>query len=181
MPGPASNPLSHLWGSFQAAVNDPVVRSQPGGVQSYVWASVRQDFLSRGDPLPAGSFAAVNELLSLAGQQRRARNELQSASNEVFRSGRDQTLIEGSHTALDIDARFPHGDSRERWRVGFEYSVLVDGQEVMLRGLWDVGPQEKPQSFSDLQAQIEEAAQVQAADYEYEYAGAAALTQITTY
>lgn len=174
-----SNPFSHLWGSFQSAVNDPEIRNVPGGVQQYVWASVRNDYLGRGENLPAGSFAAVNELLSLAGRQRAAATQLGRAVTEFQRTGIDRAIMAGEHTAADIDARSLNQQANgPDWRVRFEYGVTVDGEPVMLRGTWDPGIL-KPQSVSGLLDAVEQAAQTLAEDYGYEYAGDFALNSIT--
>jgi hypothetical protein len=175
----SQNPLSHLWGSFQAAVNDPDVRAQPGGVQQYVWASVRSDFLSRGENLPPNSFAAVNELLSLAGQQRAANTRLQAAINSYQKTGLDAAIM-AEHTAPDIDSRALNEQLLgPAFRIRYEAPFMADGGEIFLPLTWDPGIQ-IPQSISELMSGLDEAAFTEAGDYGYEYSGGATVVGITT-
>ena len=171
--------FGRLWGSFQAAVNDPEVRAVPGGVQMYVWQSIRNDYLSRGESIPAGSFQAVNALLSLAGQQRAANERLQRALDTYQRTGLDQAIL-GDHMNADIDSRAPNAmPLGPSLRIRFEAGMIVDGQTIFSSFTWDPGLN-PPQSASELLAGIEDAANTAAADYEMEYGGSAAILSITT-
>lgn len=164
------NPLAGLWGSFQAAVNDPELRGRPGGIQQYVWASVRNDYLGRGEAIPAGAFQAVNQLLSLAGQQRRASNELAQSIDLWQRAGLDQALT-SSHWSWDVNARDlnqqplgPNGIVR------FTAVYEVEGESVLMR-LSDRFGAAWPQSVGDLIDRINESAAAYADEYDVEFAG----------
>lgn len=175
---PRANPLSHLWGSFQRAVNDPQVRATPGGVQQYVWQSVRNDFLSRGENLPPGSFQAVNQLLGLAGQQRRAVQNLNRAISDYQRTGLDQAIT-AQHLAADIDSRSL--DARlggDRYRIRFQAPMTIEGELVNVPLTWDPGL-ELPQTVSGLLAGLDDAAMAAAQDYDYEYQGEAFSPLVT--
>lgn len=181
MPGPyVGNPLSGYFGVFQAAVNDPAVRAQPGGIQQYVWQALTNEYASRGETLPQGSFQAVNQLLSLAGQQRRAGEELSAALRRE----------EAGPFAVAIDANMaaPHLDTRAlneqvlgpQHRVVYITQDLVEGEPVLSYKTHDFG-YNLPQSIADLQAQVEDAAQITAADYGFEWGGVATPVGIYSY
>lgn len=171
--------FGHLWGSFQAAVNDPEVRAQPGGVQSYVWQSIRNDYLSKGEPLPAGSFQAVNALLSLAGAQRRASDALDRSIKDFQRTGID-SAITAEHLAPDIDSR-GLGDQAggALYRIRFEAPMAAGEDQFFSRFTWDPGL-EVPQTISELLGGLDDAAAAAAEDYDLEYSGDAAILSITT-
>lgn len=181
MPGPyVGNPLAGQFGYFQAAVNDPTVRATPGGVQSYVWAAITRDFVSRGEPLPAGAFQAANQLLSLAGQQRRA--------GEVLSAGLRSQEEGPFDVALTADFAAPHLDTRAlneqvlgpQHRVVYLTQDLVEGEPVLSYKTHDFG-YNLPQSIADLNQQIEDAAQITAADYGFEWGGVATPVGIYSY
>ena len=165
-----NNPLRGLWGSFQAAVNDPDLRAQPGGVAQYVWASVRNDYLSRGESLPAGSFQAVNELLSLAGQQRRAAQELQRAIDTYQRTGLDQAIT-ASHWAEDINARpLNMRGIGTAGIIRFTADYTAQGVTLPMR-ISHRTPTFWPQSVSELLDLLDQAAAAHADDYDTEFDG----------
>lgn len=172
--------LGRQWPAIVAAVNDPVVRATPGGVQQYVWASMSRDYLSRGEAFPAGSLAAVNRLLSLAGQQRAASLALAGAITTSARSGLDQQ-ISATHIAPSIDSLGPGSQALgTQYRVIYETQHIVNGEAVQAILTHDLGFQ-LPQSLSSLQSTIEQAAQVEAADYGYEWGGIATSLSIQSY
>lgn len=172
--------LGGQWPSIVGAVYDPVVRSTPGGVQQYVWASLRQSYLSRGEPLPVGSFAAVNRLLSLAGQQRAASLNLAAALSTFNTEGLNQT-IGATHIAPSIDALGTGSQALgAQYRVIYETTHIINGEAVLTTLTHDVG-RDLPQSLSQLQEQIEMAAQLEAADYGYEWGGIATPLSIQSY
>lgn len=174
-----NNPFAHLWGSYQAAVSDPVLRAQPGGIQQFVWASIRNDFLSKGEVIPAGAFAANNALLSLAGQQRAANLKLQDAITKYRATGIDSALIAANHTAADIDSRPAHQQPNgPEWRIRFQYGTIVEGEQFTERGTYNPGLG-KPQSISQLLGQIDDAAAAISENYGFEYAGGAEILGIT--
>jgi hypothetical protein len=181
MAGPfTGNPFAGRFGTFQAAVNDPEVRAQPGGVQSYVWQDLRNYYLSRGEPLPSGAFAAVNQLLSLAGQQRRAQTELSKAY-----ARREET---GQPISVHAGMIAPHLDTRplDQQKQGAQHRVvyltahIIDGQTVLSHQTHDFG-YALPQSLDTLGELVESAAQLEAADYGYEWAGIAEPLAIVSY
>ena len=181
MPGPfTGNPFAGRFGTFQAAVNDPAVRSVPGGVQQYVWQDLRNYYLSRGEPLPPGAFAAVNQLLSLAGQQRRATLELTKAIQTSQRTGRPLGLT-STMVAPHLDTRgldaMPEGAQH---RVVYLTSHVIDGIPYQSYQTHDFG-YALPQNLGTLGEVIEAAAQVEAADYEYEWGGIAEPVAILSY
>ena len=172
--------LGGQWPAIVGAVYDPVTRSTPGGVQQYVWASLRQEYLSKGEPLPAGSFAAVNRLLSLAGQQRAAALSLASALTSFNVSGLNQS-IGATHIAPSIDALGPGSQALgAQYRITYRTSHIVNGEAVDAILTHDVG-RDLPQSLAQLQQQIEMAAQIQASDYGYEWGGIATPLDIQSY
>jgi len=181
MAGPyTGNPFAGQFGYFQAAVNDPAVRAQPGGVQSYVWQALTQHYESRGEPMPAGGLAAVNQRLSLAGQQRQASERLSGALATAERTGLAQALT-GSMIASHLDAR-PLSDQALslQHRVTYMSQEIVDGEPVLSYRTHDFGF-DLPQSTDSLQELIDQAAQLEAADYGYEWGGVAAPVMITSY
>lgn len=174
------NPFAFRFGTFQAAVNDPEVRRQPGGVQQYVWQDLRNYYLSRGEPLPAGAFQAVNQLLGLAGEQRRAQLELSRAYRLREETGRPVAIHAGM-IASHLDTRslsdMPEGAQH---RVVYLTSNIIDGQQVLSHQTHDFGFA-LPQSLDTLNELIESAAQVEAADYGYEWGGIAEPLAIISY
>jgi hypothetical protein len=181
MPGPfTGNPFTGRFGTFQAAVNDPVVRATPGGVQQYVWQDLRNHYLSRGEPLPAGSFAAVNQLLSLAGQQRRAQLELSRAYRLREETGQPVSLHAGM-IAPHLDARgLAQRPEGAQHRVVYLTSNIVNGEPILSHQTHDFG-YALPQSLDVLNELVESAAQVEAADYGYEWGGIAEPVAILSY
>jgi hypothetical protein len=181
MAGPfTGNPFAGRFGTFQAAVNDPVVRSQPGGVQSYVWQDLRNYYLSRGEPLPKGAFQAVNQLLTLAGQQRRAQEELSKAFRLREETGQTRGIT-SSMIAPHLDSR-PLGATPEgpQHRVVYLTAHIVEGQTVLSHQTHDFGFA-LPQNLDTLNELVASAAQVEAADYGYEWAGIAEPLAILSY
>lgn len=181
MPGPyVGNPLSGYFGIFQAAVGDPAVRAQPGGIQQYVWQGLTNEFASRGESLPQGAFQHVNQLLSLAGQQRRAAQALAESFTVREQSGFEQALS-ANHLAPAIDTRALNEQVLgPQARVIYRASLLVEGEPVLQYYTHDFG-YDLPQSLGNLQAQVEMAAQLVAADYEYEWGGEATPVSLQTY
>jgi len=181
VPGPfTGNPFAGRFGTFQAAVNDPQVRATPGGVQQYVWQDLRNYYLSRGEPLPPGSFAAVNQLLSLAGQQRRAQLALSSAYRQREETGQPGTITAGMiSTHLDTRAL---GEQKEgaQHRVVYLTSNIVDGRPILSHQTHDFG-YALPQTLDTLNELVASAAQVEAADYGYEWGGIAEPVAILSY
>lgn len=171
--------LGRHWGSFLAAVNDPEVRGQPGGVQSFVWQTLRNDYLSRGEPLPAGAFQAVNTLLGVAGSARRASLALARDITEVNRSGLDRSLV-AEHLARDIDARdlgqMPLGPE---WRIRFEVAFNVEGESLRQWITWDPGLN-PPGTVQELLDSSEDVAQLLAGDYGVDYEGLTGGFSVTT-
>jgi len=181
MPGPfTGNPFAGRFGTFQAAVNDPEVRRQPGGIQQYVWQDLRNYYLSRGEPLPTGAFQAVNQLLVLAGQQRRAQTELSRA----YRLQEETGLPQGIHAGMiapHLDTRAPGAQTGgAQHRVVYLTSHVVEGQLVLSHQTHDFGFA-LPQSLTTLNELVESAAQVEAADYGYEWGGIAEPLAIVSY
>lgn len=181
MAGPfTDNPFAGHFGLFQSAVNDPVVRSQPGGVQMYVWQGLRNDFLSRGEPLPPGSFQAVNSLLALAGQVRQASANLSASLATAERTGFDQAVL-GSHVAPSLDTRsLGEMAAGPQHRLIYMTQELVEGEPVLSFRTHDFG-YDLPQSISALNDAAEAAAQISASDYGYEWAGVATPVSILSY
>jgi hypothetical protein len=172
--------LGGQWPAIVGAVYDPVVRSTPGGVQQYVWASLRQEYLSKGEPLPVGSFAAINRLLSLAGQQRAAGLALSSALAQSERTGLG-VAISSVHIAPSINAaEIQNQPLGPQYKVVYETQHIIEGEAQLTLQTHDLG-YELPQSLADLQEQVEIAAQIEAADYGYEWGGVATPISIQSY
>jgi hypothetical protein len=181
MPGPfTENPFAGRFGLFQTALNDPQVRSQPGGVQMYVWQGLQNDYLSRGEALPAGAFQAVNQMLSLAGQHRRAASLLSSALAGSEQTGFDRSIL-AEMSAPSLDSRaindMPLGP---QFRAVYLTQDIVEGEPVLSYKTHDLG-YNLPQSVSALTATVEEAAQITAADYGFEWGGVATPVAIHSY
>lgn len=181
MPGPyVGNPFAGRFGTFQTAVNDPRIRAIPGGVQQYVWADLREEYTARGLALPPGAFQHVNQLLSLAGQQRRAQGEL-SAGLRRQEEGPFNVTVTAQMTAPHLDTRalneMPLGPQH---RVVYLTQDLVEGEPVLSYKTHDFG-YDLPQSIADLSAQVEDAAQITAADYGFEWGGVATPVGIYSY
>lgn len=181
MAGPyTDNPFAGYFGVFQTAVNDPAVRAQPGGVQSYVWQSLTQEYEARGVAMPAGGFQAVNQLLSLAGQQRQAGLNLAAGQSILAQTSLDQ--------AVTANMIAPHLDTRAlneqvlgpQHRMVYLTQELVEGEPVLSYRTHDFG-YDLPQSISALNDLAESAAQISAADYGYEWGGLATPVAIYSY
>lgn len=177
---PVLGPLGGAWGAMRAAVGDPVVRAQPGGIQQYVWQSISNDFLSRGEAIPPGAFQAVNRGISLAAQQYRSEQNLSRALAGFARTGIDQSISAQDHIAPSIDARpldqLPLGPT---YRVTYLTSTLVGGEPLLHYETWvSAYP---PESLSGLADAVTEAAQFQAADYNFEWLGVATPVSIQAY
>lgn len=181
MPGPyVGNPFAGRFGYFQAAVNDPEVRGIPGGVQQYVWAAIREDYPAGGEPLPSGAFQAVNQLLSLAGTQRRAQAEL-AAGLRRQEEGPFNVAIEANMAAPHLDTRaLNEMVLGPQHRVVYITQDLVEGEPVLSYKTHDFG-YNLPQSIAELNAQVEDAAQITAADYGFEWGGVATPVGIYSY
>jgi hypothetical protein len=178
--GEARATLGGQWSAFVGAVYDPEIRAQAGGVQQYVWAAVRDYYLSRSEPLPARSFEAVNALLSLAGEQRQAGLNLSRSLATFERTGIDQSIDSG-HIAPSIDSRPLNAQlGGAQHRAIYLSQELVDGEPVLSYRTHDFGFN-LPQSVSALNDAIESAAQVEAADYGYEWGGVATPIAIHSY
>ena len=172
--------LGQHWSSFVGAVFDPTVRATPGGVQMYVWQSLSNFYLSRGEALPPNSFAAVNRLLSVAGQQYRANASLGAALLSLERTGLDLTLS-ADHIAPSINAGRPQDQPLgPQYRATYASLWLVDGEPMLQYRTHDFG-YDLPQSVSALKDIIDAAAPVDASDYEAEFGGAATPISIQSY
>lgn len=172
--------LGQHWAPFVAAVFDPEVRAQPGGVQQYVWASLNNYYASRGESLPKGSFQAVNRLLSLAGQQRAAQLSLSRTLAAVEQSGVDRMLA-AQQIAPSVNARpLSQLALGPEYRVTYVSSHIVDGVPQRVTLTHDLG-RDLPQSASQLRQVVEQAAQLQAADYDFEWGGIATPIAIQSY
>jgi hypothetical protein len=181
MAGPfTGNPFSSRFGQFQAAVNDPALRAIPGGVVQYVWQDIQQHYAARGESLPAGSFQAVNQLLSLAGQQRRAQLALSRSALAAEETGRPQAIT-AAHIAPHLDTRalnaMPGGAQH---RVVYLTQEIVEGQPVLSYRTHDFGFA-LPQTLATMNELISSAAQIAAADYGYEWSGVAEPVAIYSY
>ena len=168
------------WSSFVAAVYDPTVRATPGGVQMFVWQSLNNYYLSRGDALPQGAFGAVNSLLSLAGEQRRAGFSLSQALKTWQSSGLDQAIT-ADHVGRSIDSStFGGFTGLLQYRVIYQTTDIVDGEPQTSYRTWVAG-RDLPESTSGLQSAIEDAAQLAAADYGNEWSGEASPVSILSF
>ena len=178
--GAARDLLGQHWSAFVGAVFDPTVRATPGGVQMYVWQSLNSFYLSQGETLPKGSFAAVNTLLNVAGQQYRASATLDQALASFQRTGRDQAITSGLIAPSIDSAALGTQPLGPQYRLTYQSLVMAEGEPVYLNLTHDAG-YDLPQSLSGLQSLIDEAAQVAAADYGFEWGGVATPTAILAY
>lgn len=182
MPGPyVGNPFAQRFGDyFQAAVNDPSLRAVPGGVTQYAWEAIKQDYLARGEALPPNSFQAVNQLMSLAGQQRRAGEVLSAGLRRAEEYGFDQSVTQAM-TAPHLDTRALNEMTLgPQHRVVYLTQDLVEGEPVLSYKTHDFG-YNLPQSISQLNRDVEDAAQITAADYGFEWGGVATPVAIYSY
>lgn len=181
MPGPyVGNPFAGRFGTFQTAVNTSLRELGVPSVQSYVWNDIRQYYAERGEPLPPGAFQAVNQLLSLAGQQKRAQVNL-AAGLSRQEQGPFNVGITQEMTAPHLDTRalneMPLGPQH---RVVYITQDLVEGEPVLTYKTHDYG-YNLPQSIAQLNADVEDAAQITAADYGFEWGGVATPVGIYSY
>jgi hypothetical protein len=168
------------WVYAQQAVNDPQVRALPGGVQQYMWQSLNNDYLSRGESLPQGSFQAVNTLLSVAGQQRQASLRLSEAQLGMEQTGFNAPIL-AQHIAPAIDAEPSHLQPfGPQYRITYMSQEIIDGEAFANYRTHDSGLY-LPQSLNQLQSLIEEAAAFEAQDYGYEWGGVATPVAIHSY
>lgn len=178
--GQARGLLGQHWTAFVGAVYDPTVRATPGGIQSYVWQSIQNDYISRGESLPAGSFQAVNTLLRAAGEQYRAASNLSSALSSLEVNNQDVALT-SAHWSNAVDARpLDQQPLGPQFRVTYMTQNIIDGEAVMAHQTWVAG-YSLPESVSGLQSAIETAAQLEAADYGNEWGGVAVPVGIQAY
>ena len=177
---PLQNPFAAQWSAFTGAVNDPTVRATPGGVQMYVWQSIQNDYIARGASLPPNAFQAVNQLLSLAGEQRAKALALQRSDTLYQRTGLDQAVVAQNHIAPAIDSSLLGSTAGAQYRITYEAAALIDGQNVLLTLTHDAGFN-LPQSMSALNFVIQDAANVRLADYGYEFTGEASVLSIQSY
>lgn len=176
----AREALGQHWPSIVGAVYDPVVRATPGGVQQYVWQTLSNYYISRREPFPQGSFGAVNALLSLAGQQRAAGLRLAQALDTFSRTRIDQAIT-SAHIAPAIDSTArPQTAFAPQFRAIYRSEQIIDGERQVSYLTHDFG-YDLPQSASSLVAEIESAAQLQAADYGYEWGGSAVAVSLQSY
>src|SRR5438094_2210584 len=94
-------PFAKFWAQAVAAWSDPELAKGGGSKVQFVWQSIQQDALSRGETLPAGSFQQVNTLLSASARVNRAMLQLGKDTLRSNRTGVDQA-ISAAHIAPDI-------------------------------------------------------------------------------
>lgn len=172
--------LGQHWSAFVAAVYDPTVRAQPGGIQSYVWQSLNNFYLSRGESLPSGSFQAVNSLLSLAAGQRQAGLNLADALHSMEGTGIDQAIT-GNLIAPSIDSRpLDQQPLGAQHRLIFQAGFIVDGQPIFGNYTLDLG-YDLPATLGGLNQAALDAATSQGLDYGWEFDGSAVPVSILSY
>ena len=176
----SDNPFAHLAGLFFTARTDPEVRATPGGAQQYVWQGIRNSYLSRGEPLPAGAFQAVNDLWRWSSEVVNADTRLSRAlaRGETLAAPQalDASMISQSLDARPLDQR-PEGS---QFRVVYRTVYTVGGQTFTDTFQHDFG-YSLPETTDALQAQIESAAALQVSDYGYDWEGVAVPISIRAY
>jgi hypothetical protein len=184
---PGAQNLAAIWGSIQAAIRDPQLRAQPGGVTQYVWNAYQQSYLSRGETPPPATIRDMNTLMSAAGRIAAAERNLAPALDTFRQQGIDQVLT-GAMFAPDLDARSPAQQPfGPTLRVRYEVQALVDGQPETFFLTHSPGL-DTPQTVSELLDQLAESAQTQlendspfGPDFGVEYQGLGDVVSITSF
>jgi hypothetical protein len=132
-------PFAKFWGSAVAAWNDPELAKGGGSKVQFIWQSIQQDALARGETLPSGGFQQVNALLSASARVNRAQLQLGQDTVRVNRSGVDQAIT-AAHIAPDIDSRaldaMPAGPN---YRVKFRVDATAGGIPMTPWLTWSPG------------------------------------------
>jgi len=151
-------PFAKYWGSATAAWNDPELAKGGGSKVQFVWQSIQQDYLSRGESLPPGSFQQVNTLLSASARVNRAMLQLGKETLAVNRTGIDRAIT-ADHIAPDIDSRpadqLPAGPN---YRVKFRADMTAGGLAFTQWLTWSPGAN-LPATIQALQQSLDIVAQ----------------------
>jgi hypothetical protein len=132
-------PFAKFWAQAVAAWNDPELAKGGGSKVQFIWQSIQQDSLARGETLPTGSFQQVNALLSASARVNRAMLDLGRSTLAVGRTGIDQA-IEGRHIAPDIDSRDPGAQpAGPNYRIRFRANLNAGGLSMTQWFTWSPG------------------------------------------
>jgi hypothetical protein len=132
-------PFAKYWGSAVAAWNDPALPVGGGSKVQFVWQSIQQDYLSRGETLPPGSFQQVNTLLSASARVNRAMLQLGKDTLAVNRTGIDRAVT-ADHIAPDINTRPPDQlPAGPNYNVRFRADLTVGGMGFTQWLTWKPG------------------------------------------
>jgi hypothetical protein len=132
-------PFAKFWAQAVAAWSDPELAKGGGSKVQFIWQSIQQDTLGRGETLPSGSFAQVNTLLSASAAVNRAMLQLGKDTVASTRSGIDQAIT-GAHIARDIDTRDPGAmPAGPNYRVRFRADLNAGGLTMTQWFTWPPG------------------------------------------
>lgn len=158
-----------LWGITRGAVELLELGGNRNRVTQYIHNAYRENYLARDEVPPPLSIQEVNQVVSLAYDQRAAKRELSRARDQLNRTGIDSALT-ARMRAPDIDAAAGAGYVRPeklRVRVGFTTSEETLPTQWVTMEL-DLG---SVSQVSEIQDMAEEFAASSAADYGLDYDG----------
>lgn len=173
-------PLARYWSQAVAAWSDPELARGGGSKVQFVWQSITQDYLSRGEALPPGSFQQVNALLSASARVNRALLQLGKDSATVNRTGIDQAIT-SAHIAPDIDSRDPGSQpAGPNYRVRFRADLSAGGLAMVQWFTWSPGAT-LPATIQSLQDSLDIVGRGFAEDYGIDELTPTGDTVITSY
>jgi hypothetical protein len=173
-------PFARYWSTAVAAWSDPGLAAGGGSKVQFVWQSIGQDYLSRGETLPPGSFQQVNTLLSASARVNRAMLQLGQSSLQVGRTGIDQAIT-SAHIAPDIDSR-PPGEqpAGPNYRVRFRADLTSGGLAMTQWFTWSPGAN-LPATIESLNQSLDVVTRGFAEDYAIDEMALTGDTVITSY
>lgn len=158
-----------LWGVARGAVELPELRGNRNRATQYIHNAYRQSYLQRDLEPPPLSIQDVNQVISLAFDQRQARQELDRARRQLSQTGID-TALTPAMRAPDIDAKPGAQNIRPaklRIRIGFTTTEETLPTQWVTREL-ELGEVSQVSELEDL---AEEYAASRAADYGLDFDG----------
>lgn len=173
-------PFAQYWSTAVAAWNDPELAKGGGPRVQYIWNSISQDYLARGETMPPGSFGYVNALISASAAVARAQNALAADWSAVQRSGFDRA-INASHIARDIDSReLNQQPAGPNFRVRFRADVQAGGVGMTQWFTWQPGAN-LPATVGQLMNSLDIVGRGFAEDYQIEDVSLTGDAVITSY
>lgn len=151
-------PFAKYWGLAVGAWADPALPPGGGSKVQFIWQSIQQDALARGETLPFGSFQQVNALLSGSARVNRALLQLGKDTLAVNRTGIDRALT-ADHIAPDINTRsLDQQPAGPNFTVRFRADLTVGGLGFTQWLTWKPGAN-LPATIMGLQQSLDVVAQ----------------------